>query len=120
VLATAIPAHDNDLIALAVDTVGGELRDLTERIPDRRNTIVSGGDKERNLARMALKEVVLILRSISLDAADGNYSGAARDYANYNRFMNGRCSTRPFTTLSMPRCGSCLSRKKPPSNRVSS
>ena len=30
VLATAIPAHDNDVIALAVDTVGGELRDLTE------------------------------------------------------------------------------------------
>jgi cytochrome c peroxidase len=88
VLATAIPAHDNDVIALAVDTIGGELRDLTERIPDRRNTIVSGGDKERNLARMALKEVVLILRSISVDASDGKYNDAARDYSNYNRFMN--------------------------------
>jgi len=29
VLGTAIPAHDNDVIALAVETVGGELRDLT-------------------------------------------------------------------------------------------
>jgi hypothetical protein len=87
VLATAIPAHDNEIISLAVDTVGGELRDLTERIPDRRDASVSGGDKERNLARMALKEVVLILRSIEIDAADGKYSDAARDYGNYNRFM---------------------------------
>jgi mono/diheme cytochrome c family protein len=87
VLATAIPAHDNDVIFLAADTVGGELRDLTERIPDRRDTAVSGGEKERNLARMALKEVVLILRRISVDAADGNYSDAAGEYRNYNRFM---------------------------------
>jgi hypothetical protein len=88
VLATAIPAHDNDVISLAVDTVGGELRDLTERVPDRRNTVVSGGENERSLARMALKEVVLILRRISVDAADGRYSDAASEYRNYNRFMN--------------------------------
>jgi cytochrome c peroxidase len=88
VLATAIPAHDNDVISLAVDTVGGELRDLTERVPDRRNTIVSGGENERYLARMALKEVVLILRRMSVDAAEGNYNDAAGEYRNYNRFMN--------------------------------
>jgi cytochrome c peroxidase len=88
VLATAIPAHDNDIISLAVDTVGGELRDLTERVPDRRNTIVSGGEDERNLARMALKEVVLILRRMNLDATEGNYNDAASEYRNYNRFMN--------------------------------
>jgi cytochrome c peroxidase len=87
VLATAIPAHDNDVISLTVDTVGGELRDLTEHIPDRRDTVVFGGDKERNLARMALKEVVLILRTIDIDAAEGKYNDAARDYGNYNRFM---------------------------------
>jgi hypothetical protein len=46
-----------------------------------------GGDKERNLARMALKEVVLILRTIDIDAAEGKYNDAARDYGNYNRFM---------------------------------
>ncbi|MDB5611355.1 MAG: hypothetical protein JWP25_8255 [Bradyrhizobium sp.] len=88
VLATAIPAHDNDVISLAVDTVGGELRDLTERFPDRRNTIVSGGENERNLARMALKEVVLILRRISVDADEGKYDDAVGEYRNYNRFMN--------------------------------
>lgn len=88
VLATAIPAHDNDIISLVVDTVGGELRDLTERVPDRRNTIVSGGEDERNLARMALKEVVLILRRMNLDATEGNYNDAASEYRSYNRFMN--------------------------------
>lgn len=87
VLATAIPAHDNDVISLATETVGGELRDLTERIPDRRDAAVSGGEKERNLARMALKEVVLILRRISVNSADGNYKDAAGEYRNYNRFM---------------------------------
>lgn len=36
---------------------------------------------------MALKEVVLILRRISVDSADGNYKDAAGEYRNYNRFM---------------------------------
>ena len=87
VLATAIPAHDNAVIALTVDTVGGEFRDLTERIPDRRDTTVSGGDKERNLARTVLKEVVLILRRISVAAAAGQYDDAETEYILYNRLM---------------------------------
>jgi cytochrome c peroxidase len=87
VLGTAIPAHDNDVIALAVDTIGGELRELTERFPDRRDNTVSGGEKQRNLARMALKEVVLMLRRIGLDAASGKYDDAAGEYSNYNRLM---------------------------------
>jgi cytochrome c peroxidase len=87
VLAKAIPAHDNEVIDLAVDTVGGELRELTERVPDRRDATVSGGEKQRNLARMALKEVVLTLRRVSVDAAAGNYDDAAAEYRNYNRLM---------------------------------
>ncbi|MEJ0095660.1 MAG: cytochrome c peroxidase [Methylocella sp.] len=87
VLDTAIPAHDNEIIGLVVDTVGGELRDLTEHIPDRRDSTVSGGEKERNLARMALKEIVLNLRRIDVDAADGKYNDAANEYRTYNRLM---------------------------------
>jgi hypothetical protein len=93
VLATAIPAHDNDVITLAVDTVGGELRDLTERIPDRRDTSVTGGEKERNLARAALKEVILILRRIGGAAAEGRYDDATSEYRNYNRFMTAAVPT---------------------------
>jgi cytochrome c peroxidase len=87
VLATAIPEHDNDVIALAVDTIGGELRDLTEHIPDHRDETVSGGEKERSLARRALKEVVLTLRRIGVAAADGRYDDAANEYRMYNRLM---------------------------------
>jgi cytochrome c peroxidase len=87
VLSTAIPAHDNEVISLAVDAVGGELRDLTEHIPDRRDTTVTGGEKERNLARAALKEAVIILRRIGVDADAGDYSDAASEYGNYNRLM---------------------------------
>ncbi len=88
VLAKAIPEHDNATIDLVVDTVGGELRELTERVPDRKNTIVSGGVKQRNLARMALKEVVLTLRRMGSDAASGNYDAAAAEYRTYDRLMN--------------------------------
>ena len=87
VLLTAIPAHDNEVISLVVDAVGGELRELTERIPDRRDTTVSGGEKERSLARMALKEVVLLLRRIEINATAGKYDEAAKEFRNYNRLM---------------------------------
>jgi cytochrome c peroxidase len=93
VLSTAIPAHDNEAIRLTVDAVGGELRELTERIPDRRDTTVSGGEGERSLARMALKEVVLILRRIDIAAAAGKYDDAANEYRNYNRLMTAAVPT---------------------------
>src|SRR5262249_34852095 len=88
VLNKAIPERDNATIDLVVDTVGGELRELTERVPDRRDSTVSGGMKQRNLARMALKEVVMILRRIGIDAASGDYDAATAEYRNYDRLMN--------------------------------
>jgi hypothetical protein len=38
VLGVAIPAGDKEVVSLAVDTIGNELRELTEQYPDRRNT----------------------------------------------------------------------------------
>jgi cytochrome c peroxidase len=87
VLATAIPAHDNDIISLAVNAVGGDLSDLTDRIPDQGDPLVSGGNKERDLARRALKEVVAILGRIGSDAAGGKYDDAVGEYRKYNYFM---------------------------------
>ncbi|WP_407180565.1 cytochrome c peroxidase [Bradyrhizobium sp. STM 3562] len=87
VLATAIPAQDKDIVALAVDTIGNELRELTEQYPDRKNTSVSGGEQERVLARNALKELVLILRRIDMEVGDGRSSDAAADYKNYRSLM---------------------------------
>jgi cytochrome c peroxidase len=87
VLNVAIPANDKDIVALAVDTIGSELRELTERYPDRKNTSVSGGQRERALARISLKELVLMLRRIDMAVAEDRFSDAAAEYKNYRNLM---------------------------------
>jgi cytochrome c peroxidase len=87
VLGVAIPAGDKEVVSLAVDTIGNELRELTEQYPDRRNTSVSGGEQQRVLARSALKELVLTLRRIDMAVADGRASDAATDFKNYRSLM---------------------------------
>jgi cytochrome c peroxidase len=86
-LATAIPGGDKDVVALAVDTIGGELRELTERYPDRKDTSVSGGETQRANARAALKEIVLLLRRIDMAVGEGRTADAAADYRNYRYLM---------------------------------
>jgi cytochrome c peroxidase len=86
-LGTAIPAHDKDVIALAVNTLGPELRELTEAFPDLKDTSVSGGEQERASARMALKELVLELRRIDLAAAADRFDEAAGEYGNFRNLM---------------------------------
>jgi hypothetical protein len=87
VLGTAIPAHDNDIISLAATAVGGDLNDLADRIPDQGAPGVSGGEKERDLARKNLKEAVAILERVGSNAAGGKYDDAAREYQDYNHFI---------------------------------
>ena len=86
-LATAIPDGDKETVALAVDTIGGELRELTEHYPDRKDTSVPGGEQERAAARAALKEVVLLLRRIDMAVGEGRISDAADDYRSYRSLM---------------------------------
>jgi cytochrome c peroxidase len=83
----AISAGDKDVVALAVDTMGGELRELTEHYPDRKNTSVAGGERERMAARAALKEVVLLLRRIDMAVGEGRTADALADYQSYNNLM---------------------------------
>jgi cytochrome c peroxidase len=87
VLGTAIPAGDKEIVALAVDTIGNELRELTERYPDHKNTSVSGGEQQRGLARSALKQLVLTLRQIDMAVAEGRTSEAAAEFKNYRYLM---------------------------------
>jgi cytochrome c peroxidase len=84
VLATAIPAQDKDVIALAADTIGGELREMSECFPDRFDKTVSGGQQERAAARGALKDLVLSLRKLALSATMNDFAAAATEYAAYN------------------------------------
>jgi cytochrome c peroxidase len=87
VLDRALPSHDLEVIALAVDTIGGELRDLTESFPERKDTSVPGGKEERGNARVALKEAVLLLRRIELSASAGNFEAAIGELADYRKAM---------------------------------
>ncbi|MBU6463118.1 MAG: hypothetical protein KGL35_13385 [Bradyrhizobium sp.] len=87
VLDTAIRSGDKNTVSLAVDTIGNELRELTEQYPDRKDTSVSGGEQQRVLARNALKELVLSLRRIDMAVADGRTADAATDCRNYRYLM---------------------------------
>ena len=87
VLANAIPAGDRAVVALTVDTVGGELRELTEAFPDRKDATVTGGKEERALARAALKDRVLDLRRIGAAVAAGKLDEAAAEYDTYRKLM---------------------------------
>jgi cytochrome c peroxidase len=86
-LAIAIPARDKEVISLTVNTVGLELRELTEAFPDAKDTSVSGGQQERAVARMGLKELVLGLRRIDLAAASDRFDEAATEYGNFRKLM---------------------------------
>jgi hypothetical protein len=85
VLNIAIPAHDTDVIALAVQTVGHELRELVEQFPGLKDTTVEGGSEERLNARKELKNLVLMVRRIGVAASAGHFDEAAAEYQNYRR-----------------------------------
>jgi cytochrome c peroxidase len=85
VLDIAIATHDVAVVKLTVDTVGRELRELSEKFPDRRNGVVSGGDEARRIARKSLKDLVLTLRRIDLAASGGRFDEAAAELAGYRK-----------------------------------
>jgi len=83
VLGTAIPAHDAETVALTVDAVDNELRELIEQFPDHRDQTIAGGQAERQRARAVLKGMLLNLSRIELAAADGDFDKAAAEFQNY-------------------------------------
>ncbi|HUN45984.1 MAG TPA: hypothetical protein VMU85_05670, partial [Stellaceae bacterium] len=87
VLDTAIPAKNLAVVDLAVDTVGGELRECTEDFPDRKDTSVGGGVPERMKARAALKGLVLDLRRIDAAASAGRFDEASQELAAYRQHL---------------------------------
>jgi cytochrome c peroxidase len=83
VLDTAIPERNKDIIALAVDAIGNEWRELGENFPAAKDPSVSGGLSERRRARGAVSDMVLTLRRIAMAAAADDFGGAAQAYAEY-------------------------------------
>jgi cytochrome c peroxidase len=83
VLDTAIPDRNAAVIGLTVTTVGGELRELTEMFPERRDAVAIGGDTERLRARGALKRLVLALARVGSTAGAGDFAMAAAALIDY-------------------------------------
>ena len=83
VLDTAIPAHDGAVVALAQDTIGGELRDFAEGFPERKDVTVTGGKEERSKARAALKEAVLAFHAVGTAAEAGKFDAAGVALENF-------------------------------------
>lgn len=83
VLDTAIPARDREAIALTVDSVGSEWRELAELFPGAKDTSVSGGLAERRRARNAAGGLALALRRIAMAAELNDFGAAERAYADY-------------------------------------
>jgi cytochrome c peroxidase len=87
VLSTAIPAHDRDVIAFTVDTVGTELRELAEHFPDHKDSSVTGGGEQRRRARQALKEAVLSLRRVALASSANDFDTASTEFVSYGELL---------------------------------
>ena len=83
VLDTAIPERNKEAIALTVNAVGNEWRELGESFPAAKNTSVTGGLPERLRARGAVSGMVLTLRRLAMAADTGDFDGAAEAYADY-------------------------------------
>jgi cytochrome c peroxidase len=77
VLDTALPQKNAAAASLAVDTLNRELRELTEKFPERKDTAVSGGLEERTRARSALKGLVLQLHDLDAAVQAGRFEDAS-------------------------------------------
>ena len=86
-LDTALPQHDAAAATLVVDTLDRELRELTEKFPEPKDTSVSGGLEQRAKARMALKDLVLTLREMAVAIQDGRFDEATAVLTRYREKM---------------------------------
>jgi cytochrome c peroxidase len=83
VLDRAIPEHNQEIIALTVETIGNEWRELGEQFPSPKDPNINNGLKERRRARGAVRDLVLALRRIAMAAETGDFNEAQRLHAMY-------------------------------------
>jgi hypothetical protein len=83
VLDRAIPEHNQEIIALTVETIGNEWRELGEQFPSPKDPNIDNGLKERRRARGAVRYLVLALRRIAMAAETGDFNEAQRLHAMY-------------------------------------
>jgi hypothetical protein len=85
VLGLAIERHDTGVVHLTVQSVTDQLQDLADHYPDPAGNDVSGGVKERTLARATVAKLSEMLHQIELDVGPGNFDAAAAQYDSYRK-----------------------------------
>jgi cytochrome c peroxidase len=93
VLDKAIPERNREIIALTVETVGHEWRELGEKFPPAKDSTIKGGLAERRRARNAVFGVVLTLRRIAMASDAGQFDEAMHLYAEYRRDATAAAAT---------------------------
>jgi cytochrome c peroxidase len=76
VLDTAIADHNPAAATLTLDALDRELRELTEKFPERKDTSLTDGVVERSRARSVLKELVISLHQVGIALSGGNFTRA--------------------------------------------
>jgi len=85
VLDSAISRRDTEVIALAVRSLRDQLQDLADHYPDAASGELSGGVRERALARATMTALMQILQRVGDDAAADRFDEAAGEYLNYRK-----------------------------------
>jgi hypothetical protein len=81
----AISNRDSPVIALAAKSLTDQLQDLADHYPDPAGGEISGGARERTLARATIDALMQILHRLGVDAADARFDQAAGEYLNYRK-----------------------------------
>jgi cytochrome c553 len=81
----AISSRDSPVIALAVKSLSDQLQDLADHYPDPAGSEISGGAKQRTLARATIGALMEILHRLGVDAAHARFDQAAGEYLNYRK-----------------------------------
>lgn len=81
----AVAEQNREVIALAVEAIGNEWRELAENFPGPKDTALKAGVAERLHAAEAVRAVVLSLRRLAMAADRGEFPAAARALADYRR-----------------------------------
>jgi hypothetical protein len=85
VLDIAISRRDTDVIALTIRSLRDQLQDLADHYPDAASGEISGGIRERALARATMAVLTQTLQRVGDDAAAGRFDEAAGEYLNYRK-----------------------------------
>jgi hypothetical protein len=85
VLDIAISSRDSPVIAFAVQSLGDQLQDLADHYPDPAGKEISGGARERALARATIAALTESLHRVGAAAADSRFDQAAEEYLNYRK-----------------------------------